>query len=83
MAGASDNFPLLNVPYTHMVVHPPLLNEPCGQCAVRAVHYVGRLVASDAEGDRLGEVFMDSRSESNARQPVFAVAGRGEKVRLH
>lgn len=38
----------------------------------RAVHYVGRLADS-------GELFMDTRRESQAEEPEVVVAGRGER----
>eukprot|EP00955_Chlamydomonas_euryale_P116729 366436-Chlamydomonas_euryale.AAC.14 len=38
-----------------------------------AVHYTGRLAAD-------GDIFMDSKSESNSKEPVQMVAGRGKSA---
>lgn len=45
-----------------------------GPPALLAVHYVGRLADS-------GEVFMDTRMESQTEEPEEVVAGRGEWAR--
>lgn len=75
IAGAAVCVPPLTAVYRRRL-HSPPLPRPSPRLHPPAVHFVGRLAES-------GEIFMDTRLESQTEEPQVVVAGRRERSRCH